>query len=49
MLAEFEETNSPDGEMNFLAVDPKLNGKGIGTVLLNELSKREKGKLIYLS
>ena len=48
MLAEFEETNSPDGEMNFLAVDPKLNGKGIGTVLLNELSKREKGKLIYL-
>lgn len=48
MLAEFEEKNSPDGEMNFLAVDPKLNGKGIGTVLLNELSKREKGKLIYL-
>lgn len=48
MLAEFKETNLPDGEMNFLAVDPKLNGKGIGTVLLNELSKREKGKLIYL-
>lgn len=49
MLAEFKGKNSPDGEMNFLAVDPKLNGKGIGTVLLNELSKREKGKLIYLS
>jgi len=48
MLAEFKGKNSPDGEMNFLAVDPKLNGKGIGTVLLNELSKREKGKLIYL-
>lgn len=49
MLAEFKGKKSPDGEMNFLAVDPKLNGKGIGTVLLNELSKREKGKLIYLS
>ena len=48
MLAEFEEKNSPDGEMNFLAVDPKLNGKGIGTILLNEFEKREKGKLIYL-
>lgn len=48
MLRKFREKHSPDGEMNFLAVDPKLNGKGIGTILLNEFEKREKGKLIYL-
>lgn len=34
--------------MNFLAVDPNINGKGIGSRLLDELERREKGKLIYL-
>lgn len=48
MLADFTKKNKPDGEMNFLAVEPDLNGMGIGTALLEELSKREKGKLIYL-
>jgi ribosomal protein S18 acetylase RimI-like enzyme len=48
MLAEFKKNNSPDGELNFLAVDPKMNGKGIGSKLLAELQRREKGKLIYL-
>lgn len=38
----------PDGEICFLAADPTIHGKGIGTKLLEELSRREKGKLIYL-
>lgn len=38
----------PDGEICFLAADPSIQGKGIGTKLLDELGKREKGKLIYL-
>lgn len=48
MLSAFQKDNVPDGELNFLAVDPELNGKGIGTILIQELSKREKNKLIYL-
>lgn len=39
---------TPDGEICFLAADPSIQGKGIGTRLLNELAMREKGKLIYL-
>ncbi|MDR0983601.1 MAG: GNAT family N-acetyltransferase [Ruminococcus sp.] len=48
MLAEFKRTHSPEGELNFFAVDPEMKGKGIGTKLLSELERREKGKLIYL-
>lgn len=48
MLRRFKKNNDPDGELNFLAVDPELNGKGIGGKLLEELIFREKGKLIYL-
>lgn len=48
MLSEFIKDNHPDGEMGFLAVEPGHNGKGIGTILLNELAEREKGKQIYL-
>jgi ribosomal protein S18 acetylase RimI-like enzyme len=48
MLADFKKNNSPDGELNFLAVDPKHNGKGTGSKLLSELERRENGKLIYL-
>lgn len=48
MFREFMKTHQPDGKMNFLAVSPEMNGKGIGTALLNELARREKGKLIYL-
>ena len=40
--------NNPDEEINFFAVDPNIKGKGIGILLLNELEKQEKGKLIYL-
>lgn len=38
----------PDGELCFFAVAPEAGGKGVGTALLNELIKREKGKRIYL-
>ncbi len=48
MLAQFKTLHHPDGELNFLAVDPTINGKGIGSKLLDELKHREKGKLIYL-
>lgn len=48
MLREFRKEHEPDGELNFLAVNPNSKGRGIGTLLLNELTRREKGKLIYL-
>jgi ribosomal protein S18 acetylase RimI-like enzyme len=48
MLEYFKSEYNPDGEINFLAVDPDMNGRGIGTLLLNELEKQEKGKLVYL-
>lgn len=48
MLKEFAKRAVPNGEICFLATDPTVHGKGIGTKLLDELSRREKGKLIYL-
>lgn len=48
MLGKYLKSAKPDGEICFLAADPTIQGKGIGTQLLNELTKREKGKLIYL-
>ena len=48
MLKAYEKRANPDGEICFLAVDPAIQGKGIGTKLLDELTKREKGKLVYL-
>ena len=48
ILDVFKKNNLVDGELNFFAVDPTIKGKGIGTLLLNELEKQEKGKLIYL-
>ena len=39
---------SPDGELIFLAVDPARKGSGIGTLLLQELERREPGKTFYL-
>ncbi|WP_394924305.1 GNAT family N-acetyltransferase [uncultured Robinsoniella sp.] len=48
MLDEYLKRANPDGEICFLAADPTIHGKGIGTLLLKELNKREKGKLIYL-
>ena len=48
MLDSFKKNQQPDGEINFFVVDPKINGKGIGSKLLDALAKREKGKLLYL-
>lgn len=48
MLTQFTNEHRADGELNFLAVDPEINDKGIGSKLLDELERREKGKLIYL-
>jgi GNAT superfamily N-acetyltransferase len=48
MFQKYVNRAIPDGEICFLAVDPTIHGKGIGTQLLNELSRHEKGKLIYL-
>jgi GNAT superfamily N-acetyltransferase len=48
MLREYMKRANPDGEICFLAADPTIQGKGIGTQLLSELARRKKGKLIYL-
>ncbi len=48
MFAEYAELNKPDGEIVFLAANPDVKIKGIGTLLLSELEKREKGKMVYL-
>lgn len=48
MLQNYLKTNDPDGEIIFLAADPDCGIKGIGTMLLAELEKREEGKKVYL-
>ena len=48
MLDQYTKRYAPDGELRFLASDPKSKIKGIGTFLLNELVRREAGKEIYL-
>lgn len=48
MFERFAKRANPDGEICFLAADPEIQGKGIGTKLLDELSRREKEKRIYL-
>ena len=47
-LKHYLESNNPDGEILFLAADPNCKVKGIGTKLLQEFEKIEKGKQIYL-
>lgn len=48
MFAEYKQTHSPDGEIIFLAANPDVKVRGIGTMLLNELANREKRKELYL-
>lgn len=48
MFRKYSRKNSPDGEIIFLACDPNINGKGLGSILLSEFEKREKGKQVYL-
>ena len=48
MFEEYKKNNEPDGEILFFGVDKNTRGKGIGTLLLKEFEKFEKGKKIYL-
>jgi len=48
MFKEYTRSSKPDGEICFLATNTKLKISGIGTMLLQELEKRELGKEIYL-
>ena len=47
-LAHYLKSNTPDGEIIFLAADPDCKIKGIGTALLNALEKKEKGKTLFI-
>lgn len=48
MFLTYCKSNAPDGEIIFLAANPKIKAKGIGSLLLNEFEQREKGKKVYL-
>lgn len=48
MLADYTEKYHLDGEIVFLAANPKIKVKGIGTFLLKELESKETGKRVYL-
>lgn len=47
-LSHYLSSNTPDGEIIFLAADPCCKVKGVGTALLNALENREKGKTFFL-
>ena len=48
MLSQYLKTNTPDGEIIFLAADPDCGIKGVGSLLLAELERLENGKKVYL-
>lgn len=48
MLAQYCENNTPDGELIFLAANPDIKIKGIGSFLLREFERRENGKNVFL-
>lgn len=48
MYRLFSEKYKADGEICFLAADPNAEIRGVGTLLLQELERREAGKRIYL-
>lgn len=48
MLDSYKSKNNPDGKITFLAANPDIKIKGIGTLLLNELEKRAKEKEIFV-
>lgn len=47
-FAHYLKSNTPDGEIIFLAADPDCKIKGIGTALLHALEEKERGKTLYL-
>lgn len=48
MFLHYCKENRPDGEITFLAANPGIKVKGIGSLLLEELERRAQGKRIYL-
>lgn len=48
MFRDYCSKNAPDGEIIFLAANPDIEVRGIGSFLLQELERREKGKKVYL-
>ena len=48
MFASYQTAHTPDGELVFLAADPAMQHKGIGTQLLAEFERREASKTVYL-
>jgi len=48
MFQEYCRENAPDGEIIFLAANPDIQVKGIGSTLLAELERRKSGKKVYL-
>ena len=48
LYRQYRRQHVPDGEITFLAADPALEGHGIGTRLLSELARRERGKEFFL-
>ena len=48
MFEKYKNNNKPNGEIKFFAVNPNIKGKGIGSKILEEFERREKGKQIFL-
>lgn len=48
LLSDYLKKHSPDGEIVFLAANPDLKIKGIGSKLLKEFERREQGKEVFL-
>ncbi|ADL51246.1 GNAT family N-acetyltransferase [Clostridium cellulovorans] len=48
MLQNYKKKADVDGEICFVAADPNIQGKGIGSYMMKELEQREAGKLLYL-
>lgn len=48
LLTQYLQSQSPQGEIVFLAANPHLHIKGIGSILLQALESRENGKTVYL-
>ena len=47
-LGHYLQHNKPDGEIIFLAADPDIQIKGVGSALLHALEEKIPGKTIYL-
>lgn len=48
MFEKYKNTNTPNGEIKFFAVSPNTTCKGIGSKILEEFERREKGKQFFL-